>query len=82
MFVLTSQLVDMQIFAAPRIILKPLVPTIPCFASIVVSLMEKVNYKWKQNYDKVVLFLLFILIYECDESNMYFVYTALCGLWP
>ncbi|KAH7513199.1 hypothetical protein FEM48_Zijuj12G0171100 [Ziziphus jujuba var. spinosa] len=35
------QLIDIQIFAAPRIILKPLVPTIPCFASIVVSLMEK-----------------------------------------
>ncbi|KAF9594777.1 hypothetical protein IFM89_034760 [Coptis chinensis] len=35
------QLVDLQIFAAPRVILKPLVPTFPCFASIVVSLMEK-----------------------------------------
>ncbi|KAF3443024.1 hypothetical protein FNV43_RR16945 [Rhamnella rubrinervis] len=35
------QLVDVQVFAAPRIVLKPLVPTFPCFASIVVSLMEK-----------------------------------------
>lgn len=30
-------------FAAPRITLKPLVPTFPCFANAVVSLMEKVS---------------------------------------
>ncbi|KAK4430926.1 Synaptotagmin-3 [Sesamum alatum] len=35
------QLVDLQVFAAPRVTLKPLVPTIPCFANIVVSLMKK-----------------------------------------
>uniref|UniRef100_A0A803M6C6 Uncharacterized protein n=1 Tax=Chenopodium quinoa TaxID=63459 RepID=A0A803M6C6_CHEQI len=35
------QLVDVQVFANPRIHLKPLVPTFPCFASIVVSLMEQ-----------------------------------------
>ncbi|KAL2227728.1 UNVERIFIED_CONTAM: Synaptotagmin-3 [Sesamum indicum] len=35
------QLVDLQVFAAPRITLKPLVPTIPCFANIAVSLMKK-----------------------------------------
>ncbi|XP_073293312.1 synaptotagmin-3-like isoform X1 [Primulina huaijiensis] len=35
------QLVDLQVFASPRVTLKPLVPTIPCFANIVVSLMEK-----------------------------------------
>nr|QHT72834.1 synaptotagmin-3 [Vernicia montana] len=35
------QLVDLQIFVAPRIALKPLVPTFPCFANIVVSLMER-----------------------------------------
>ncbi|KAJ4849795.1 Synaptotagmin-3 [Turnera subulata] len=35
------QLVDLQISAAPRIALKPLVPTFPCFANIVVSLMER-----------------------------------------
>ncbi|KAK3000621.1 hypothetical protein RJ639_020713 [Escallonia herrerae] len=38
---ITVQLVDMHIFAAPRITLKPLVSTIPCFGSIIVSLMEK-----------------------------------------
>lgn len=37
----TIQLVDLQVFAMPRVTLKPLVPTIPCFANIVVSLMEK-----------------------------------------
>ncbi|XP_028124276.1 synaptotagmin-1-like [Camellia sinensis] len=35
------QVVDLQIFAAPRITLKPLVPSFPCFAKIYVSLMEK-----------------------------------------
>ncbi|KAL3514997.1 hypothetical protein ACH5RR_021899 [Cinchona calisaya] len=37
----TVQVVDLQIFAAPRITLKPLVPSFPCFAKIFVSLMEK-----------------------------------------
>ncbi|KAF5733739.1 synaptotagmin-3 isoform X1 [Tripterygium wilfordii] len=40
-FRITVQLVDLQIFVAPRITLKPLVSTFPCFAKIVVSLMEK-----------------------------------------
>ncbi|XP_050387824.1 synaptotagmin-3-like [Argentina anserina] len=35
------QLEDLQIFLAPRITLTPLVPAFPCFANIVVSLMEK-----------------------------------------
>ncbi|KAJ9675027.1 hypothetical protein PVL29_024121 [Vitis rotundifolia] len=37
----TVQVIDLQVFAAPRITLKPLVPSFPCFASIFVSLMEK-----------------------------------------
>ncbi|XP_023512910.1 synaptotagmin-1-like isoform X1 [Cucurbita pepo subsp. pepo] len=37
----TVQLVDLQVFAVPRIVLKPLVPSFPCFANISVSLMEK-----------------------------------------
>jgi len=37
----TVQIVDLQVFASPRITLKPLVPTFPCFANIFVSLMEK-----------------------------------------
>lgn len=37
----TVQVVDLQVFASPRITLKPLVSTFPCFAKIYVSLMEK-----------------------------------------
>ncbi|GKV34146.1 hypothetical protein SLEP1_g42555 [Rubroshorea leprosula] len=40
-FQIKVQLVDLQVFVSPRIALKPLVPTFPCFANIVVSLMEK-----------------------------------------
>ncbi|XP_058183080.1 synaptotagmin-3 [Rhododendron vialii] len=38
---ITVQLVDLQVFVAPRITLKHLVPTFPCFSSMVVSLMGK-----------------------------------------
>ncbi|XP_073156433.1 synaptotagmin-3-like isoform X1 [Henckelia pumila] len=37
----TVQLVDLQISAVARIILKPFVPTFPCFSSVAISLMEK-----------------------------------------
>lgn len=37
----TAQVVDLQVFACPRITLKPLVPSFPCFCKISVSLMEK-----------------------------------------
>ncbi|TKY75495.1 Synaptotagmin-1 protein [Spatholobus suberectus] len=37
----TIQVIDLQVFLAPRITLKPLVPSFPCFANIYVSLMEK-----------------------------------------
>ncbi|XP_050888335.1 synaptotagmin-2 isoform X2 [Lathyrus oleraceus] len=37
----TVQVVDLQVFASPRITLRPLVPSFPCFANIYVSLMEK-----------------------------------------
>ncbi|XP_050364985.1 synaptotagmin-2 [Argentina anserina] len=37
----TVQVVDLQVFASPRITLKPLVPSFPCFSKIFVSLMEK-----------------------------------------
>ncbi|XVE99297.1 hypothetical protein REPUB_Repub03eG0186600 [Reevesia pubescens] len=40
-FRITVQLVDLQVSMAPRIILKPLVPTLPCFATAAVSLLEK-----------------------------------------
>ncbi|CAI9766320.1 unnamed protein product [Fraxinus pennsylvanica] len=35
------QLIDIQISASTRVILRPFVPTFPCFANIAVSLMEK-----------------------------------------
>ncbi|TYI07710.1 hypothetical protein ES332_A10G245200v1 [Gossypium tomentosum] len=44
-FRITIQLVDLQIFMAPRITLKPLVPTFPCFATVAVSLL------WKPDVD-------------------------------
>ncbi|XP_073289992.1 synaptotagmin-2-like [Primulina huaijiensis] len=37
----TVQVLDLQVFASPRITLKPLVPSFPCFANIHISLMEK-----------------------------------------
>ncbi|KAG6476456.1 hypothetical protein ZIOFF_065698 [Zingiber officinale] len=37
----TAQVLDLQVFTIPRITLKPLVPNFPCFAKILVSLMEK-----------------------------------------
>ncbi|CAA2962031.1 synaptotagmin-1-like isoform X1 [Olea europaea subsp. europaea] len=37
----TVQVVDLQVFGQPRVTLKPLVPSFPCFAKIVVSLMQK-----------------------------------------
>ncbi|KAF7810785.1 synaptotagmin-2-like isoform X1 [Senna tora] len=37
----TAQVVDLQVFVLPRVTLKPLVPSFPCFANIFVSLMEK-----------------------------------------
>ncbi|KAJ1411686.1 C2 domain [Sesbania bispinosa] len=37
----TIQVVDLQVCLAPRVTLKPLVPSFPCFANIYVSLMEK-----------------------------------------
>lgn len=54
------QLVDLQIFAALRVTLKPLVPTFPCFASIVVSLLEKVCknkiYQFQKTYTPLSIF--------------------------
>ncbi|KAK7312252.1 hypothetical protein VNO77_36001 [Canavalia gladiata] len=37
----TVQVVDLQVFLLPRITLKPLVPSFPCFSNIYVSLMDK-----------------------------------------
>ncbi|TVU08588.1 hypothetical protein EJB05_41997 [Eragrostis curvula] len=37
----SAQLVDLHIMLKPRVTLKPLVPSFPCFANLCVSLMEK-----------------------------------------
>ncbi|KAG6516556.1 synaptotagmin-3-like [Zingiber officinale] len=42
-FKVTIQLLDLQISLVPRVTLKPLVPSFPCFANLSVSLMEKPN---------------------------------------
>ncbi|XP_042471455.1 synaptotagmin-3-like [Zingiber officinale] len=42
-FKITIQLLDLQISLMPRVILKPLVPSFPCFANLSISLMEKPN---------------------------------------
>ncbi|TXG58496.1 hypothetical protein EZV62_016325 [Acer yangbiense] len=60
---ITVQLLDVQISAAPRIVLKPLVPAFPCFANIEVSLMEKETirkqiaslYLWPQTLEFPIL---------------------------
>ncbi|XP_022765384.1 synaptotagmin-3-like isoform X3 [Durio zibethinus] len=48
-FRITVQLVDLQMFMAPRITLKPLVPTLPCFATVVVSLLDKPEVDFGMN---------------------------------
>ncbi|CAN0909228.1 SYT3 [Linum grandiflorum] len=56
-----SGFVDLQVFAAPRISLKPLVPAFPCFANIVVSLLKTIEkqiasmYIWPRMLDIPVL---------------------------
>uniref|UniRef100_A0A453SU07 SMP-LTD domain-containing protein n=3 Tax=Aegilops tauschii TaxID=37682 RepID=A0A453SU07_AEGTS len=40
-FKLSAQLLDLHVMLTPRVTLKPLVPSFPCFASLCVSLMEK-----------------------------------------
>jgi Ca2+-dependent lipid-binding protein len=40
-FKFLAQLIDLQLSLVPRLTLKPLVPTFPCFANINASLMEK-----------------------------------------
>ena len=65
------QLVDLQIFAAPRITLKPLVPTFPCFANIVVSLLEKVSGTfWTLEY----FFIFFVF-------DFYFIFNPKVNEW-
>eukprot|EP00257_Ricinus_communis_P022213 XP_015581877.1 synaptotagmin-1 [Ricinus communis] len=76
----TAQVVDLQVFALPRITLKPLVPSFPCFATIYVSLMEKphVDFGLKLSGADIMsipgLYRLVQEIIKDQVANMY--------LWP
>ncbi|XP_061997727.1 synaptotagmin-3-like isoform X1 [Rosa rugosa] len=74
------QLVDLQVFAAPRITLKPLVPTFPCFANIVVSLLEKPHVDFGMNIlggDILSIPGLYLYIQETIKRQVASLY-----LWP
>lgn len=81
---LAFQVVDLQVFASPRITLKPLVPTFPCFAKILVSLMEKVRvtvdlflveflYKWNTIvFNQDLRYFLSVYICSFPELQSYY----------
>lgn len=62
-------MLDLQVFASPRITLKPLVPSFPCFANIYVSLMEKVcdilAYLLSLSCSSGVLLLFYVFCFSC-----------------
>ncbi|KAI3901998.1 hypothetical protein MKX01_040401 [Papaver californicum] len=75
-----SFLVDLQIFATPRISLKPLVPTFPFFSNIEVSLMEKphVDFGLKLlGYDLMAIPGLYRYVQETIRKQVANLY-----LWP
>jgi Ca2+-dependent lipid-binding protein len=74
------QVVDLQVFASPRITLKPLVATIPCFAKILVSLMEKphVDFGLKLlGADVMAIPILYSFVQETIKKQVASMY-----LWP
>lgn len=74
------QLLDVQISMVPRIVLKPLVPTFPCFASITVSLLDKpqVDFGLKLfNGDMMAIPLLYQSVQEAIRKQIANLY-----LWP
>ncbi|XP_039047281.1 synaptotagmin-3-like [Hibiscus syriacus] len=48
-FRITIQIVDIQVLMSPRITLKPLVPTIPCFANVSISLLKRPEIDFGMN---------------------------------
>ncbi|GMI78789.1 synaptotagmin 3 [Hibiscus trionum] len=48
-FRITIQIVDIQLLMTPRLTLKPLVPTLPCFANIMVSLLKRPEIDFGMN---------------------------------
>lgn len=76
----TAQVIDLQVFALPRITLKPLVPSFPCFAKIAVSLMEKphVDFGLKLlGADLMAIPGLYVFVQEIIKTQVANMY-----LWP
>ncbi|KAK9127467.1 hypothetical protein Syun_016264 [Stephania yunnanensis] len=72
---ITVQLLDLQVFAAPRVTLKPLVPTFPCFSNIVVSLMEKPHVDFGLKIlggDIMAIPGLYRFVQEISDSNIFY----------
>ncbi|XP_039001826.1 synaptotagmin-1-like, partial [Hibiscus syriacus] len=76
----TVQVIDLQVFAMPRITLKPLVPSFPCFANIFVSLMEKPHVDFGLKLVGIDLMSIPILYRVVQEIIKYQV--ANMYLWP
>lgn len=72
------QVVDLQVFALPRITLKPLVPTFPCFAKILVSLMEKVSENWWINY---LILASLVSSFSSPFLKLLSFFSATCRFW-
>ncbi|KAK8636381.1 hypothetical protein V6N13_124127 [Hibiscus sabdariffa] len=49
LIIYSSQVVDIQLLMTPRVTLKPLVPTLPCFANASVSLLKKPEIDFGMN---------------------------------
>ncbi|XP_077229300.1 synaptotagmin-3-like [Tasmannia lanceolata] len=74
------QLLDLQIFMAPRVTLKPLVPTFPCFANVTISLMEKPHVDFGLKFlggDIMAIPVLYPFIQEIIKEQVASLY-----LWP
>ncbi|KAG6526437.1 hypothetical protein ZIOFF_016422 [Zingiber officinale] len=77
---LTVQVVDLQIFALPRLTLKPLVPSFPCFANIYMGLMEKPHVDFGVKLSRADLMAipgLYIFVQETIKDQV-----ANMFLWP
>ena len=59
----------------PRIVLKPLVPTFPCFANVVVSLMEKVSG------NEILIRASFFFVQANSFESILFFVVATCRFW-
>lgn len=72
------QLLDLQISLSPRVTLKPLVPSFPCFANVRVSLTEKVNEN--RSFSTLEYNVSVILCKKTHWLHLNFV-SAICWPW-